>query len=179
MKKMIQIGVIGSSGNNLDNETCKLAKEIGKEIARRGCILVFAQEEEVDSVSQIAARTAIKKGGQTIAFLQSNILKNNIPQAIRISTGQTRGGGREFSLILSSDAIISIGGASGTLMEIAMAYQANIPIIALQESGGWSSKLAGKFLDNRKRLKIISVKSPKEAVNAAILLSKSIPAHRE
>jgi len=174
MKRNIQIGVIGSSGNNLDQESCKLAKEIGKEIAKLGCVLVFGQEEGVDSISQIAARMAIKKGGQTIAFLHTNNLKNIIPQSIRISTGQIKGGGRELALILSSDVIISVGGASGTLMEITMAYQANIPIIALGESGGWSSKLAGKFLDGRKRLKIISVKSPKEAVNTAILLSKSL-----
>lgn len=71
-----------------------------------------------------------------------------------IATGLERGGGREFSLVLSCDAIIAISGGSGTLNEIVVAYQANIPVIAVAGTGGWADKLAGEYIDGRKRLKI-------------------------
>lgn len=59
-------------------------------------------------------------------------------------------------------------------MEIAMAYQANIPIIALQETGGWSGKLTNSFLDERKRIKIVEGNTPHEAVKQAVKLASKL-----
>jgi len=89
-----------------------------------------------------------------------------------IATGLERGGGRELPLVLSCDGIIAISGGSGTLTEIAIAYQANIPVVVLKNSGGWSEKLTGLYLDKRKRMKIESAKTPKEAVKKIISLIK-------
>jgi len=87
-----------------------------------------------------------------------------------IPTGMERGGGREFILSLACDAMIIINGGSGTLNEAVVAYQANIPVIALVGSGGWSDKLANTYLDSRKRIKIVPAKTAKEAVELAIKL---------
>ncbi|MDO8482473.1 MAG: hypothetical protein Q7S86_01480 [bacterium] len=87
-------------------------------------------------------------------------------------TGIDRGGGREFVLVNSCDAIISVSGGSGTLTEIAIAYQSNIPMIAIKNTGGWSDKLAGTFIDERKRLLVEEAGSAKEAVKKAIALAK-------
>ena len=92
---------------------------------------------------------------------------------IVIASGLERGGGRELALILSCNAVIALSGGSGTLTEMAIAYQANIPVIALTGSGGWSQKLAGKYLDERKRIKIKTAKTPTEAVKKAIQLAKN------
>ena len=172
MKRKIQIGIIGSSAKKFNIKTLKLASEIGKEIAKNNCILVFGEEEIINSISQIAAESAVKYGGEAVSFLHDNNRKSKIPGSIKITTGQNIGGGREFSFILSCDVVISLAGGSGTLMEIAIAYQANIPVIVLSDSGGWSGKLAGKFLDSRKRQKIISSKNPSAAVATAIELAK-------
>jgi uncharacterized protein (TIGR00725 family) len=86
---------------------------------------------------------------------------------ITIATGLERGGGREFGLILSCDAIITIGGGSGTLTEMAIAYQANIPIIAMKTTGGWSDKLAGEYIDDRKRSLVLAAETPADAVTIA------------
>jgi uncharacterized protein (TIGR00725 family) len=85
-----------------------------------------------------------------------------------IVTGIERGGGREFVLVNSCDAIIIVSGGSGTLTETAIAYQMNIPIIALCGTGGWADKLAGTYIDERKRVIVNSVVTPKEAVDLAI-----------
>lgn len=86
-------------------------------------------------------------------------------------TGLDRGGGREFPLVLSCDVLIALCGGSCTLTEIAIAYQANIPVVVLEKSGGWSEKLANQYLDGRKRIKIETAKTPKQAVEKAILLA--------
>ena len=71
-------------------------------------------------------------------------------------------------MVLSCDVIIAIAGGSGTLNEMVVAYQAGIPIIVIDCFGGWSKKLSNKFIDNRRRLKCISVKTEKEALESAI-----------
>lgn len=165
--RKLQIGVMGSMSDvQLEDAVKKLAKEVGKEIAKSNSLLVFGFEGDFDSFSTIAAREAEENGGNTVAFVwgpsKMNLGKLN---SLQVVTGQARGGGREFSLVLSCDAIICIGGGSGTLTEIAMAYQAGIPIIVIKNTGGWSQKLEGTFLDDRKRIKILSTKNAKEAVD--------------
>ena len=78
------------------------------------------------------------------------------------------GGGREFVLVNSCDAIIAISGGSGTLTEMAIAYQANIPIITIDRFNGWSKKMSNKYFDNRKRLKCLSASTPSEALDIVL-----------
>lgn len=66
---------------------------------------------------------------------------------ILINSGLEIGGGREFTIVLSCDIIIAISGGSGTLTEIAIAYQAGIPIIVIDKFKGWVNKLSNKYLD--------------------------------
>ena len=87
---------------------------------------------------------------------------------VLINSGLEIGGGREFTLVLSCDVIIALSGGSGTLTEIAVAYQAGIPIIVVDQFGGWASTLSNQFLDDRKRLKCISAKTEEDALKKAI-----------
>lgn len=121
-----------------------------------------------------------KAGGLTVGITYDKGLDVYEKEAdVIIATGLVRGGGRELTLGLSCDALICISGGSGTLNEIAVAYQANIPIVVLKGSGGWSDKLAGTYLDARKRVKIKAAKTPKEAVEMAIRLAKKRYASKE
>lgn len=174
--RKVQIGVIGSMlDKNLDASIKEISREVGEQIAKNNAILVFGFEGDFDSLSLIAAKSAEKAGGKTIAFLWGNEKQDfKGLNSLQIVTGQNRGGGREFPFILSCDALICISGGSGTLMEIAMAYQGGIPTIALRNSEGWSQKLANRFLDDRKRQKIIGVKTAKEAVVMALKLARKI-----
>lgn len=172
----MQIGVIGSMADvKLDESLKQLARDVGQEIAKSNSILAFGFEGDFDSLSLIAAKSAEKAGGKTIAFLWGSE-KQDLRglNSLQIVTGQNRGGGREFPFILSCDCLICISGGSGTLMEIAMAYQAGIPTIALQNSGGWSQKLANKFLDGRRRQKIMGAKTAQEAVAMALKLARKM-----
>ena len=65
------------------------------------------------------------------------------------------------------DAVIAISGGSGTLTELAIAYQADIPMVALKGYGGWADKLADEYIDSRERQLTMGASSPKEAVKKA------------
>ncbi|MES2930849.1 MAG: TIGR00725 family protein [Patescibacteria group bacterium] len=175
MNRKIQIGVMGSAADlNYSKELESLAEQIGFLVAKNDATLIFGAEKDYDSLSTSACRGAKKGGGITVGITYNRGLdifeKENVD--VIISTGLERGGGRETSLILSCDGIIAISGGSGTLTEIAIAYQANIPVVVLKNTGGWSDKLAGQYLDARNRLKIEGVDTPGEAVEKIMTLIK-------
>jgi uncharacterized protein (TIGR00725 family) len=176
MKRKLQIGVMGSAADlNYSKKLECLAEKIGYWIAQNGATLIFGAEKDYDSLSTSACRGAKKAGGMTVGITYNRGLdifeKENVD--VVISNGMERGGGRETALILSCDGIITIGGGSGTLTEIAIAYQAGIPIVAMKNTGGWSQKLSGQYLDERKRLKIEGVNTVEKAVEKIISLIKS------
>ena len=176
MKNKIQIGVMGSCSDLKYSEKIeKWAEEVGYWVARNGATLLFGAEKDFDSLSTAACRGAKKAGGLTIGMTygDSRIVKEKSADII-IATGLVRGGGRETSLVLSCDVIITINGGSGTLTEMLVAYQAGIPIVALKGSGGWSDKMAGKYFDDRKRIEVKSANSPREAVSKAVELVNNI-----
>lgn len=169
--KKYQIGIMGSAADlNYSDKALKCAKELGKLIAKSNNILVYGAEKEYSSLSTNAAISANKYNGITVG-ITGNKDKNiwgDFKPTILIPCGLDIGGGREFTLVLSCDAIIAIGGGSGTLTEMAIAYQANIPIITIDSFDGWAKKLSNNYIDDRKRLLCISAKSPKDALKKAI-----------
>jgi uncharacterized protein (TIGR00725 family) len=173
-KRKLQIGVMGSAADLKYSKILeRKAEELGYWVAKKGAVLIFGAEKDYDSLSTAACRGAKKANGLTVGITYDkglDIYEKNAD--VVIATGLVRGGGRELTLALSCDALICISGGSGTLNEIAVAYQANIPIVVLKGSGGWSDKLAGIYLDARKRVKIEVAKTPKEAVEMAIRLAK-------
>ena len=171
--KRIQIGIMGSAEDlNYSKEALKFAKELGRLIAKSGNILVYGAEKEYSSLSTNAAIEVSKNNGITVGICpgkKKKIYGDYLP-TILIPCGLEIGGGREFTLVLSCDVIIAIGGGSGTLTEMAIAYQAGIPIITIDKFNGWAKKISNKYFDDRKRLKCISASTPKEALNLALKL---------
>jgi len=174
MKKQrkLQIGVMGSAADlNYSKKIEKIAFDVGFYIAESGNITVYGAEKDYDSLSTTAARGAKKAGGLTVGVTYGkgkDVWDEGKNTDVIIVTGIERGGGREFVLVNTCDAIIIVSGGSGTLTETAIAYQMNIPIIAITGTGGWADKLADTYIDKRERVKIMSTTDPKEAVSLAI-----------
>lgn len=170
--RKIQIGVMGSAADLRYSENIeKLAEEVGYWVAKNNATLVFGAEKDYDSLSTAACRGAKKANGYTVGVTYGKGLEVFEKNAdFIVVSGLERGGGREMCLVLSCDAIVTLSGGSGTLTEIAIAYQANIPVVALSGTGGWTDKLAGTYLDQRERLIIETAKTPREAVEKAIQL---------
>ena len=169
--KKLQIGIMGSAADlKYSDEALKFSKKLGKLIGKSGNILVYGAEKEYTSLSTEAAKTASRNGGITVGIAGGKYKKifGKYRPTVLINSGLDIGGGREFSLVLSCDVIIAISGGSGTLNEIVVAYQAGIPIIVVNKFGGWAQKLTNKYIDDRRRLKCISVETEKEALEKAI-----------
>ncbi len=167
--RRFQIGVMGSMADlAYSKEFEKAAEQLGEFVAKRNGILIFGAEKDADSLSTAACRGAKRSGGLTVGVTYGK--HKNITQQdadVIIPCGLERGGGREFVLVLGCDAIIAISGGSGTLNELSVAYQADIPMIALTGFGGWADKLAGEFFDARERRRVLPARSPDEAVGIA------------
>lgn len=163
---------MGSAADlNYGSEVSALAERVGELLAERGAIVVYGAEKDYDSLSTAAARGAKRKGGTTVGVTYGkgkDIWDKEGNTDVIVVTGIERGGGREFVLVNSCDAIIAISGGSGTLTEIAIAYQSNIPMIALTGVGGWSERLAGQFVDARERRRVLAAATPEEAVEIAV-----------
>ncbi len=175
VNRKIQIGVMGSAADTkYSKEVERIAERVGELLAEAGVATVFGAEKDSDSLSTAACRGAKRKGGLTVGVTygkHKDIWERDMADFIVVS-GLERGGGRETTLVLSCDAIIAISGGSGTLTELAIAYQADIPMVAIKTTGGWAEKLADTYIDARKRRKVIGANSPEEAVKIAIREAK-------
>ena len=167
-----QIGVMGSAADlGYAEAIAKIAEQIGRDIALSGNICVYGAEKDSDSLSTAAARGAKSAGGMTVGVTYGKT-KNDIWDTegstdFVVATGIERGGGREFVLVNSCDAVIAVSGGSGTLTELAIAYQSDLPMIVITGTGGWADKLADTYIDGRNRRLTIGSK-PENAVCIAI-----------
>jgi predicted Rossmann-fold nucleotide-binding protein len=66
---------------------------------------------------------------------------------------------------LSGDACVAVSGKAGTLSEICFAWIYNKPLLALTNVDGWSSKVAGQQIDDRRKDKIIGFDNPQGIVD--------------
>ncbi|NTW22774.1 hypothetical protein HGA34_04535 [Candidatus Falkowbacteria bacterium] len=174
--RKLQIGVMGSAADlNYSEKLEAIAMRIGEDVAKSGNILVYGAEKDYDSLSTAAARGAKKHDGLTVGVTYGkgkDIWDEAGDTDVIISSGLERGGGREFVLVNSCDGIIAVSGGSGTMTEMLIAYQLDIPIVVIEGTGGWADKMAGQFFDDRKRLKA-------EAANETEAVEKIIDLIRE
>ena len=67
---------------------------------------------------------------------------------------------------IAGDVVLAIGGAAGTMSEIAYAWMHDRPIIALSSSGGWAQRIAGQTVDHRRKDVIVDCKTIEELETA-------------
>ena len=156
------IAIIG--GGECSLEEAKAAEAVGREIARRGAILICGG---LGGVMEAACRGAACEGGITIGVLPSDNPHTANPYVkIPIVTGM--GHARNVIIAKSAQAVIAIGGKYGTLSEIAFALQRGIPVVGINT---WSLSLNKQQDDS-----IISAQDPVEAVEKAIAAARKTEA---
>lgn len=87
---------------------------------------------------------------------------------IAIPTGMNYA--RNTLLVAMADVVVAVGGGSGTLSEIALAWQHGKPIVALDLGEGWSARLAGEALDARREDVIQRASSAEQAAALSVAL---------
>lgn len=129
------------------------AFELGKKLAEQWFIVVYGAEKDSDSLSTAAARWAKSVWGITtgITYWKWADIWWEMKELtdVIVCTGMDRWWWREYILVSSCDAIITLGWWSGTLNEVTVAYQKKIPIVCMKWTGWRSDKLADTYLDDR------------------------------
>jgi len=152
------IGVIGGSRCSPEEE--RLAEEVGREVARRGAVLVCGG---LGGVMEAACRGARQAGGLTIGILPGNRAEEANPWVeIPIVTGL--GEARNVLVVKSCRAVIAIGGEFGTLSEIALALRDGVPVVGLKT---WQLSKEGNRADP-----IVRAQNAAEAVEKALALAE-------
>ena len=104
------------------------AELIGRGIAQGGDVLVCGG---LGGVMAAACRGAVSAGGMTVGILPgSDRSAGNEWLTVAIPTGL--GELRNGLVIRAADAVIAVGGAYGTLSEVALALKTGIPVIGLR-----------------------------------------------
>ncbi len=157
-----RIGVMGPSVCSLRVQT--LARSVGQGIARRGGILICGGGS---GVMEAAAMGAKDSGGITVGILpgESADLANAYID-IPVVTGM--GNARNAINALTSQVIIAVHGAYGTLSEIALALKCGTPVIGLET---WTiSPPPGESIPT-----LLNAANPEEAVAMAFDLLRPSP----
>lgn len=163
-EKRIVIGVIG--GESPPSEFIELSEEVGRLLARVGCTVISGG---LGGIMEAVCRGASSEGGHTIGILPGDdpgVANAYVDTAI--ATGM--GWARALALVHSSDAILAIDGAYGTLSEIAHALALGIPVVLLRS---WSFK--HEYLE---KPDVVLAESPEDAVRLVIAAAKPRQARR-
>jgi len=154
------IAVIG--GGEPSPTEARQAEEVGRELARRGAIVVCGG---LGGVMEAACRGASAGGGLTIGILPGDSASTANPY-VQIPIVTSLGYARNVAVVKTGQAVIAVGGSYGTLSEIAHALQNGIPVIGLNT---WSMSRRGQ-----PDTSIIPAQDPIDAVNKALDLARDI-----
>jgi uncharacterized protein (TIGR00725 family) len=169
------IAVIGSAQARTDAEQNNdAAAQLGATLAKQGVRLVIGVEESAGHLPDVVYQSFAAAGGEGIGIYRCrNDFDRSAYDLIPIVCGQHRAAGWEAVIVQSAHAVIVIGGGAGTLQEIAIAYQAGIPIVLLRGSGGWGDEFVKMPVDYRNRDLVRVATTPEEAAAMAVVVATS------
>jgi uncharacterized protein (TIGR00725 family) len=112
-------------------EQLAAAELVGRELARRGAVLICGG---LGGAMEAACRGAAEAGGTTIGILPGDDRAAANPHVeIAIPTGL--GEARNALVVRAADALVAVGGGYGTLSEIAFGLRAGKPVVGV---GSWA-----------------------------------------
>jgi hypothetical protein len=152
------ISVIGSS-NPTTREHMELAEEVGRELARRDIMVVCGG---LSGIMEAVCRGAKAEGGTTIGILPGRAAAD-ANSYVDIPIVTSMGYSRNVIVVHTGAAVIAVGGAFGTLSEIAHALSDGIPVIGLKT---WPLTTSGDGIDMNGS--IIQADSAVDAVDKAL-----------
>ena len=128
MDEQRYVAVIGPS--EATGEESVQAEAVGRLLATRGAVVVCGG---LGGVMEAVARGAASAGGTVLGILPgANRSAANEHVTVALATGM--GEMRNALVVRSADALIAVGGAYGTLSEIAFALRTGVPVVGI---GTW------------------------------------------
>ena len=126
MARIKYIAVIG--GAEVGPETAALAREVGREVARRGAVLLCGG---LGGVMAAAAQGASESGGVSLGILPDADRHRANPY-LTYSIATNLGHARNFLIAHSAEALIAVDGDYGTISEAAIALKLGKPVVSLK-----------------------------------------------
>jgi uncharacterized protein (TIGR00725 family) len=154
-----RVHVAVSGGGEAGEKACRQAEEVGRELARRGAVVVTGG---LGGAMEAACRGAKEGGGTTIGILPSDD-RSAANRWVDVAVPTGLGEGRNALVVRAADAVIAVAGEYGTLSEIALALRLGKPVVGL---GTWELARDGRPVGA-----IVAVATPAEAAQAAIDLA--------
>jgi uncharacterized protein (TIGR00725 family) len=156
--RLKQIAVIGDA--EASEAALRYAEELGRGIGERGWSLISGGR---DGIMEAASRGCREAGGMVCGLLPTaDDSSGNEHCHVLIPTGM--GWTRNSLTALAGDAVVAIGGRAGTLTEIAFSWSYGKPIVAATGLGGWSDRLAGEAIDDRRDDRLLPAPDPATAL---------------
>ena len=156
------IAVIG--GSDAKPEHIRLAESVGQELAIRGVTVVCGG---LSGVMEAVCRGVKSSGGNTIGILPGRSPKE-ANEFIDVPIVTSMGYARNVIVVHTGEAVIAIGGAFGTLSEIAHALGEQIPVISLS-----SWPLTRKGDGDPSGDGLIIADTPEDAVDKAVAAAEA------
>lgn len=164
MSRVPVISVVG--GAVADRAVCDLAARVGAAVCRGNCHLACGGRAGVMEAACRGFREARDAGGGTgvtVGVLPGGDPAEASPYVdVVLPTGL--GLARNAVVVAVADGVVAVGGAAGTLSEIAFALQLGKPLALVSGSGGWSDRLAGAPIDASRFAGVPASLPPEEAV---------------
>ena len=159
-ERMKVVAVIGSGEH--DALLDMLAEEVGRTVASAGYRLVCGGMAGVMEAACRGAHAVLGPGSGRIIGILPGTHKDSANDYVDVAIATGLGYARNILVVLSADAVVSVGGGTGTLSEIAHAWQHDKPICALVPGGGWGARLAGESLDSKRSDRVHAVETIEE-----------------
>lgn len=179
----MKVGVMGGASEVSSSEHMEKAHLLGQAVAESGCVLLTGACPGLPLAAACGAKqgNGLVLGISPAANLQEHIERFNSPTEFHDLLIFTGNGlmGREVINIRSSDIVVILGGRSGTLGELAIAYDEGKLIGVLMGMGGISEIIADIIAACAKDTgaRVIYDADPRRLVEELIRLHK-VPATR-
>lgn len=142
------VAVVGGGRDGEDEVLREGTEELGRGIRTLGLHLVCGGG---GGVMEAVCRgfQSVPGPGRAIGILPGSRHDDGNPFLdVALPTGL--GHGRNVLVAHAGDALVVVGGESGTLSELALAWKLGRPVAALVPAGGFGAELAGRRLDDRR-----------------------------
>ncbi len=156
------VAVIG--GSSATRPVLQAAFETGAEIMKAGFTLICGGLGGVMEAACRGAASVVGSGSGRIIGVLPGYDKNAANPYVGLVIATGIGYARNSIIVSSADAVIAIGGGSGTLSEVALAWQYDKPIVILRGLPGITKQFIDQALDGRRDDCILGADSPEDAV---------------
>jgi uncharacterized protein (TIGR00725 family) len=154
-----RVHIAVSGGGDASEGACRLAEEVGRELARRGAVLVTGG---LGGAMEAACRGAKAEGGTTVGILPADD-RSAANRWVDVAVPTGLGEARNALVVRAADAVIAVAGEFGTLSEIALALKVGTPVVGLET---WELARDGRPVEA-----IVVAATPAEAAERAVALA--------